>query len=1048
MKLQGQAGSTELFELFQLLANSQKTGTLSVTRGEVVRKVQFTRSGVTLLYESEESRKRLGEILVHRGRMTRKELEKALELQKSTRRRLGELLIQTGVAKASEVNEALGYQLEEELFELLRWEDASFNFKEGVLEVEDHARKSGGSAGSPTRQYEANPYFDVSSILMEAARRADEWKRIHGVLTSSRTVLVRRAQEWDEKGDFDDPELVGRIWDLLDGTRNLEDLMERTAFSRFQVFEAAYQLHRAGLVQLITPEELLTRAEEKLVSGQTEYGLGLLAKACEGLENRPELQVQAGQLYFWAGRDEEARKTMDEALHQLIEEGQLEVALKFLESLHQQYPEKPYALERLIRLYREVPDFESARRFASDLLSLYHQNRESEKLHRLLKFLSEFPLGSEQSRLSLVKLLSSFGEVRLAAEQYEQLGKAAQKSRRKKDAIRYFRQALHLDSSRSEAHRQLMRLTVLPRVEGRRFLKRFVAAVVLLAMTGGMTAAIRNELLQRQDWKATEKEVVDLLSRREYDQAREVCGAFLERAVLTTAIGEAREQMQLINAAERGYQGRCTQQDRRLWRDAVRVEKKNDYEATLAAYETVAKQAYQESMARKARERIKELQGVRQQFEDLVSEAGTLESRGNYSDAIKKHVAAAALDSEEWARRKLTLPVKVTSEPKGAEVWQDGKLLGRTPLVARRGMDETPQFTVRMHGYLEGHVQVPTKGQPSELRVELRATRLPRWTCSLGGALDVPVQLDGSRVLVSSRSGQVASVETATGRVLWSKKVGRLSGTYVSQAVREGSGLYLNLGDGRVLKLSARSGTEVWSRDLSVLLSDSPLVRSTDGTVVSAGAGGGLFGLDREHGSIKWQLDEKHQTTWLLSTEQGFVSVGPTSVRHIIEKERSGQSSWSRTVGEGISGRPVIAGERVYVPGRGGVLTVLNLRTGAVVGRENLSGSGLLSPALSDGVLVVPDVSGTVRALEARSLRKVWTRSLGEPMSTGGSCHRGSFFIGTERGSLLSLNLHNGQLEWQAVLDGAVQAAPVLTGQLCLTGTRTGTLYAIALQTR
>ena len=46
------------------------------------------------------------------------------------------------------------------------------------------------------------------------------------MLTSSKTVLIRRTQEWCDNGQFDNPELVRRIWDLLDGTQNLEERVD------------------------------------------------------------------------------------------------------------------------------------------------------------------------------------------------------------------------------------------------------------------------------------------------------------------------------------------------------------------------------------------------------------------------------------------------------------------------------------------------------------------------------------------------------------------------------------------------------------------------------------------------------------------------------------------------------------------------------------------------------------------------------------------------------------------------------------------------------
>jgi len=1040
MKLHGQAGSTELFELFQLLANSQKTGVLVVKTANETRRVQFTPHGITLLFETETETHLLGNILVRRGRITRTQLEKTLELQKATQRMLGELLVQTGAAKAEDVNEALAFQLEEELFELLRWEGASFDFKEDVVEVQ-------ATPGPMTsRKYQSNPFFDVGAILMEAARRADEWKRIHGVLTSSKTVLIRRAQEWTDPGNIENPERARHIWDLLDGTRNLEDLMERSALSRFQVFESAYELHRAGLVKLISPEELLNQAEETLVSGKTEYGLGLLAKACEGLDKNPELQVQAGQLYFWAGRDEEARQMLDVALHELMERGQLEVALKFLLSLHQQYPDRSYPLERLVRLYREVPDFESAQPIATDLLSRYQEQHDHDKQHRLLKFLCEFPLKSEHSRLALAKLLTSFGEPLLASEQYETLGKLAQKSGRKKDAISHYRQALHLDPARSEAQRRLLRLTVLPRTRTRKILKRLIAAGILLTLTGGFAAGIHHEIKSRQDWDEVRRNVQPLVEQHRYDEARQICRDFIGRTMLTTALESAHDELKAIDAAENGYKSRCVQKDRLLWTTAVKTEGTGDYEAVVTSYEQVIEQAFQPSVAEKARERLTEVRDRRTRFEKLLDQAEQAESRQDYTGATRIYLEAASLEPAEWTRRQISLPVLVTSTPAGAEVWQDTRRLGNTPLLVRRHLDQDLNLTVRQSGYLPGKLTLSGK-HTTDANIELLETRLPRWTRSLDGPVDVPVNVDESRLFVSSRAGEVTAIETATGRILWTRNLGGLRGSYLSQSVRQQQSLYMLLGDGRVMRLSASDGKDAWSRALRTLLTGTPLLSPSDDVVVTAAADGNLFALDTTRGDLRWNLTAGEHINWLLATDNGYLCVGPASVVFLARESASGGTkSWKQPLPVKVSAQPAVSVTQIYVPGEDGSLTILDIRTGRIVKTIPLSGRPLVSPVLSQPVLLVTDTDGNIRAFDRESGKTLWTRALAEPLSTGGTCNDTTFYVGTDRGGLVALDIHTGKVRWQAVLDGPVQSTPVVTGQLCLIATRTGTVYAMALK--
>jgi type IV pilus assembly protein PilB len=67
---------------------------------------------LTILEEYFEGNKKLGEILCDMGKLTPKELEKMLELQKKegNKRRIGELLIQEGLVQEKDVQRALAVQ--------------------------------------------------------------------------------------------------------------------------------------------------------------------------------------------------------------------------------------------------------------------------------------------------------------------------------------------------------------------------------------------------------------------------------------------------------------------------------------------------------------------------------------------------------------------------------------------------------------------------------------------------------------------------------------------------------------------------------------------------------------------------------------------------------------------------------------------------------------------------------------------------------------------------------------------------------------------------
>jgi outer membrane protein assembly factor BamB len=400
----------------------------------------------------------------------------------------------------------------------------------------------------------------------------------------------------------------------------------------------------------------------------------------------------------------------------------------------------------------------------------------------------------------------------------------------------------------------------------------------------------------------------------------------------------------------------------------------------------------------------------------------------------------------EWNRRQLSLPVQVTSTPPKAEVWKDGGQLGVTPLVIRHGLTEELTLTVKEAGYLPGKIKIPTEGQSGWASVELVQTRLPRWTCSLTGVLDAPIQATEGRLVLNNNTGEVTNLETATGRVVWSRKIAGLRGSCLSPGSSQAQFLYTVLQDGHVMRLSAEDGKESWNRNLGTPLTGSALLNPSENALVVATGEGNVYGLSADRGEVRWIVQVADAIKWVLPVEGGYLCLGTDAAHYLCPGKSDEHKPWRRNLISAASARPVLSDRRAYIPGADGTLTVLDLRNGALISSESVSSASLVAPALWEDTLIVADISGNVQALALPSGKKLWQHSLRESVSSGGSCAGGTYYIGTDRGTLTALDVATGNVKWQAMLDGKVQSPPVITDQLCLTTTRTGTVYAISLK--
>jgi hypothetical protein len=237
--LEGPLKDLHIQDVFQLLDLGRKSGVLRVTSElrQTAGTVCFDRGGVVAAAVGSDPQP-LGARLVRVGKITAADLDRARGLQTGgDERRLGDILVGLGVVSRRELDRQLKAQIEEAVFELLRWSEGYFRFEEGAP---FHA-----SVEAPVR-------FPTEALLMEAARRIDEWSRI-GSKVSHLRLVPRLPLESQSSDPLD---LVPFEWEVLaavDGARDLHSLAEMLGRSEFEVARTVYGLTTAGIVVLDDP---------------------------------------------------------------------------------------------------------------------------------------------------------------------------------------------------------------------------------------------------------------------------------------------------------------------------------------------------------------------------------------------------------------------------------------------------------------------------------------------------------------------------------------------------------------------------------------------------------------------------------------------------------------------------------------------------------------------------------------------------------------------------------------------------------------------------
>jgi hypothetical protein len=145
-------------EVLQLLQLAQATGRLELERpGE--RAELYVERGRPVFARTSGAAVTTGQILVHRGVISRETLEAALAEQSThPGRRLGSLLVAGGAATQEQMQSAVNESLRRVVFGLLLWREGTFRFHLG--------EQVGGE--------DVKLDLDLDRLILEGLRQADE----------------------------------------------------------------------------------------------------------------------------------------------------------------------------------------------------------------------------------------------------------------------------------------------------------------------------------------------------------------------------------------------------------------------------------------------------------------------------------------------------------------------------------------------------------------------------------------------------------------------------------------------------------------------------------------------------------------------------------------------------------------------------------------------------------------------------------------------------------------------------------------------------------
>ena len=356
MAIEGPLRELGIHDVFQLLDLSRKTGSLRVTSDLRDDEGYVLFDGGKVLHASVRSNPTsIERILRQAGKLTDADVAAAQALPARPGEGLGDRLVTAGVITQREMERHLRQAIENVVFELMSWREGFFSFEEKAL----------GDV-----PLDARIRISTESLLMEGARRIDEWSRIADKVPSLTVVPSLAAADEGRDSMVD---LLPHEWEVLmtiDSAQDLRAIAASLGRSEFEVAKIVYGLVTTGVVEIRDPAAVrratdggaaeathfIQQARAALRAGALEPALSAARRGVATDPKNAEGRLVLGRALAKAGRFDEACDELRRALRLDALNAEIHRELGYCAARRGEHAEAAGSWERYLRLVPSAAD--------------------------------------------------------------------------------------------------------------------------------------------------------------------------------------------------------------------------------------------------------------------------------------------------------------------------------------------------------------------------------------------------------------------------------------------------------------------------------------------------------------------------------------------------------------------------------------------------------------------------------------------------------------------------------------------------------------------
>jgi outer membrane protein assembly factor BamB/tetratricopeptide (TPR) repeat protein len=1040
-----------LSDLFQSLGMNQQEGTLTVYSEDKHTDVYFSNEGIRLLTSDKQKYPRLGEILVRRHIVTPSQLQEALEKQKESGALLGEILIFQKVVTEDDIESCVRSQIEEIIYDVFSWKDAKFEFQVGEPTEEFFDQTATGRKIT----------FNIQGIIMEAARRIDEWERIHKVIPSSShifAVAVDSASFDPEQAEYPQ-KMVMEVMGLVDGMKSVEEICRESPYSTFETSKIMAFLIQSDQLRPLTTAEYMAVAFRLREEGHFEDSASVYRSVIDKEPQNDAAREALAEILKHLGRAGEAAAEFAELGKAASEAGDEEKAMGYLNKAVELSSKCLLAHEQLRLIYIARERWKEAARESLDVAKVYRDYGRLDDVRKILEASIEKYPGDIEARQLLINALvekDDKADHQALIKNYEELARELGSRSEFGQAQVLYKKILHLDSRRSDIRSKLEGLqgqrTGRRRMAG--WVKVLIVLLIIAVLIGGglATWVVFNGKADKESASAVEK-----LNKR-IDLAIQQAGEKENPTLIQSALEDIREEFESIRkrlwwsklvlfetriAAElnkvdkKALENKKEIEDRlgsaktttnSLLSEAHELEQAGRYEEALAKYRTIDPGYLEESGRPRLNQSIKKiedhLKAAKEAYEEVVEYQKKIEAAGDPAE-LERYVKAAFEAGRRLARTKnsaqyrlLRFPLYIETRPEGADVIFAGKRHPRrTPTVIFYS-PEMPESDIRLE-------MVSFKPRIFKLKPKTLSRRADGW--------------QKKTILEKNLS--------------WSFK----GGARVARAL-VAFGRFAALGDydGKLYFVDSESGKKSWHYGPREALAEfyaSPLIHS--GKAYIPGSNKYCYAVNLTNRREIWKqlLPAPVKHTPAMG-DNGIIYVATEKSLHALDTGNSGNIIWSVDLtvegrrGVVVAASPVVFGEYIVTATADGRIFAFSAKDGVNYWSHTLPGRIANQLMVFRDKVLVPCQDGKLYALNPADKKVAWSIDLkGMPYKepvTAPVTFGDNIIIGMADGRLLCLDCTGEPgFKWEYRLRIPAVVSPVVEGRMIYVSCRDGSVSAL-----